>query len=389
MSSQGFFLDTYDRVSRVVGMLLNESGSGIALSIDVGGSFFDLIASNAAGAAGQEFVQAPSLLRYRSQLWDNRFTSRASDILAEPVMFGRADGKLQTIDEAGVLRGYVMSGGDVSTRSLDSWIVGRAPLRFIHFGDTSHALDQIEGARGTLARDRPIVTTYPTSSSKSELLSAFATLGYVGYNLELRPLTQESIGNRSDFGWIFLPDEVCGVVDDLSFTGDDATGPERRVLDLYATVRQRRSVELFGIHTVEPPQLGRTIPISDIVCCNDCYRVESDGTLSWRWLGPRPRSRIAVPCAFPGAYAFELDVFKCRMKDGLQDCRIFVEGRETSTSVEGVERGKIRFAGYLDAEQYEGFVSIDIISPGTLPYIGSDRRILRTSISSIAASLWH
>jgi hypothetical protein len=387
MNPDTHFMDIYDRASRAISRVLRDTYPGTVLSIDIGGSFFDLIAGNAAAEASLDCIRAPTLLRYRTILWDNRFTSRASDVVAEPFLFGRVDGAFESVDDAGLCRAYVMSSAAVTTRTIDSWSSGRSPLRLVHFGDADHVLDQVRGASRVLAEDRPLITVYPARGDMSELLALFHAAGYEAVNLELEP--RRAAGTTKDFGWIFFPNAQKHVFEEVAASGtSDGAARDRRVLDQSATPRQRQSSELFGIHVAESPQLGRTIPISEIVCGNDCYRVESHGELSWRWLGPRPRSRIAIPCAFPGAYRFEIDVFKCRMTNGLKDCRVFVEGREVATSVEGTDSGKIAFMGYLDAADYQGYVTIDIISPGALPYIGSDRRILRTSVSSVTVSPW-
>ncbi|HEY5049174.1 MAG TPA: hypothetical protein VII49_14250 [Rhizomicrobium sp.] len=376
---------------RILGALLQSGDPGIVVSIDIGGSFFDFVARNAAESARHLFVAAPSLLCHRSRLNDRGIMPIASDIVAEPFLFGRIDGMTRIDREGEVAAGYAPRVQEFSTQSIDSWRATRRPLRHIHFGDPWLMQDQLAGATNTLATDRPTLTFYTKSQNRNLLLSRLTQDGYRILDLSGSPVQGAASSADIDFGWLAVPVEKYA--DDLDRLDPDAgKGFERDVfsqwqqaLDHSAMPRQRRSGDVLGLPAV---RLARTIPASEIVVERESYPVESDGTNSWRWIGPRPRTRLAVPCAFPGIYQAEIAIIASRLLGGLAACRIIVDGREVQTEIHGVEEGRIRFIAQMEARNYAGYLNVDLVSLGAVAPAENDPRTLRLNIQSIAISPW-
>lgn len=379
MNSYGLAFATADRV---ITSLLEEDGRGLAISIDVGGSLFDCVASNAAELSDCELVRAPSLLRFRSRLRSVGQMLKAQTVIEEPVFFGRIDGFLHIGDENDLLESYSPRPHDLATRSIDSWIVGRRALRLLHLGDPVLIEDQIAGARATLTRDRPILTLYPADRSKERLLSLLDLLGYQAFDLTAKPVLNDE-GPLGDLGWIAVPSDRRQDV--IAAAGAHSAGAVSQT-DRPTLPRHRRSGAIFGLAASGPLPLSKTIDIRDMVAVNDCYPVETQGDHSWRWLGPRPRSRILVPCPLPGRYAIELSVYGSHLENGLGTCRILVEGCEVETTVKGTTAGTISFVGQLDPKHYAGYMEIDIVSTGKTLSAGGDARTLRLSLQSITMS---
>lgn len=390
MNSESLFGELCARAARIFAFVLEAGPAGTILSIDIGGSFLDRLAWSAAIAFGCEFTAFPSLMRYRARLWDYRHPLKPVDVAREPVMFARCDGWLQSFDEAGVWKNYALESGGIAVRSIDSWSERRPPLRLIHFGDVPLLADQIRGAEATLARDRPLVTLYPPSApaARGAVLSLLERAGYQVLDLQGQQVSDNS--KPGSWGWIALSREAWEALA-LDPFADDAQSfwVTEQMENTDVPLRQRRSGEIFGLGRIAPPQLARTIPVSEIVCVNDCYPMETDGKSSWRWLGPQPRSRLAVPCAFPGTYRFEVAVVSCRSPSGLSACRVLVNGREVAISVQGDERGKLGFVGRLDAAGYAGYAEIDFVNREAPPPAGSDPRTLRINLGAIGITPCH
>ena len=392
MNSESLFGQVCARTTRIVATALERAPAGAILSIDIGGSFLDRLAWSAAMAFRCDFAAFPSLLRYRSRLWDYRHPLKPADVAREPAMFGRCDGWLQSFDDAGSWRNYSLELGNIAVRSVDSWSEHREPVRLIHFGDVPLLADQIRGAEMTLARNRPVVTLYPPSAP-AERITVLSLLKDADYKVcDLQGLPVGDAAKPGSWGWIALPYQAWDELAANDTTdSDDAQffSAIEQMENSDVPPRQRRSGEIFGLGRIAPPQLARTIPVSDIVCVNDCYPLETDGKSSWRWLGPQSRSRVAVPCAFPGAYRFEVAVVSCRAPGGLAACRVLVNGREVATTAQGEDRGKLGFVGRLDAAGYTGYAEIDFINRQVPPPAGSDPRTLRINLGAIGISPCH
>jgi len=387
------FTSAFARADRAIGSLLESGGPGLILSIDIGDSLFDFIASNAATSDGFSFLRSPSLIRYRSRLCGLGPLPKPAAVIDEPVLFGRIDGHMRITDRNDPLESYGPQVSEVATRCIDSWAAGRPSLQFVHFGDPDLILDQIAGARETIARDRPIATLYPAHQSRAGLLSLLGSLGYEAFDLSCRRVSADRCDPATDFGWIAVPEEkhaaiAAVAIDPHSGEGDLRATPWKLVADRAALPRQRRSRAVFGLSASGALPQAKTIHAGDIVCITDCYPLETEGSHIWRWLGPRPRSRIAVPCPLPGVYRTELAVLACQVENGASDCRIIVEGREVKASTSASMPGTIEFVGHLDAANYAGYMEVDIVSMGQLVPAGNDPRTLRLSLQSITVSQW-
>ncbi|HEX4160545.1 MAG TPA: hypothetical protein VHY79_18910 [Rhizomicrobium sp.] len=381
------FADTFGQVARFVEMALAGQPPGDVVSIDIGGSFFDCVASDAAESLKSTLVRSPSLLSYRTRQWDRRPPVRPADVIDDPVLFGRTDGSMRIDDNHNMFKGYALCAGSAPTRSMDAWRRGRRPVSFINFGDSLLTLHQIEGATDVLTRDRPIVSLYLPDAPEQDLLrGALRDQGYDMIAIS-RLLETETESDELGFGCIAVPSEKFATIlrrfhleNRMRKQGQIVSG---RLLDRSAIPRQRQSSELFGLHAKSPPELHRRFGAADIAVRSNCYPVESDGGTSWRWLGPGAGARMAVPCSFPGAYNFEFVVMACRTPGGLSGCRAIVEGRESAVSVQGSDNGSVSFSGWLSPAEYKGYAEVDLINPGSVRQAGSDQRILRMNISSV------
>lgn len=392
MSSEFHFGELCARAARIFGVVLDSQPAGTILSIDIGGSFLDRLAWSAAIAFGCEFASFPSLMRHRARRWDYRHPLKPVDVAKELVMFARCDGWLQSFDESGVWKNYSLESGSIAVRSVDSWCVGRPPLRLIHFGDVPLVADQLRGAEVALARDRPLVTLYPPLAPATRV-TVWSLLDQAGYRvLDLKGRQVRDPAKSGSWGWIAISREAReSLAGDLFGDDDDeqASWGVEQMENTDVPLRQRRSGEIFGLGRIAPPQLACTIPVSEIVCVNDCYPMETDGKSSWRWLGPHSRSRVAVPCAFPGTYRFDVAVINCRCPGGLAACRVLVNGREVAVAAQGEERGRLGFVGRLDASDYAGYAEIDFVNREGPPSAGSDPRTLRINIGTIGIAPCH
>lgn len=393
MNSELYFAYVYSSAARMIRAAIIDEPRGLVLSIDMGGSFFDCLASDLARATDYTFVQAPSLARYRSRILDYGTSPKPSDIVGEPVLFGRADGWMQIVDDANLNKRYSLNASSIATRSIDRWAIGRSKLRLVHFGDMIHSMEQIEGATNVLLEDRPVLTFYPPANPlRARLLSGLEQLEYRVVDIAGLDAQAEEPERQLDFGWIAIPAETTiSVPTDAAESATSGTYFASTLFNRYEMARHslprhHRSGAVFKFDDVGPPELRRAISIDDAVIVNDSYPVESDGKVSWRWLGPRTRSRIALPCAFPGTYRFEVAVLSCKTQGGLGACRVLVEGREVPTKFRGNDKGEIEFVGYLAPENYRGYVEIDFVNAGSIPPNGNDPRVLRLCLTSIEVS---
>lgn len=385
------FISTYLRADKIVGALLAAVPGGLVLSFDIGGSLFDTIARRAAASSSQQFLGQPSLLRHRSQLRGRRTIPGPLDIIADPVLFGRIDGFIRIADESKTFEAYGSRFEEVAIRSLDSWTAGRPTLRHIHFGDPELALDQMAGATELFARDRPTATLYTSGMDRPALLSLLERSGYAALDLNADEVHNDEPDVSADFGWIAYPlerqPEVQSLVSELAY-GDVAQFSEwEDIRERNAIKRQRSSGAVFGLRT-NAPRMNHRIAAADIIAEDDCYPLESDSANSWRWLGPRARTRLSLPCAFPGMYRVEVAVLSNHLSNGLAGCRVLVEGAEVEVTTRGTDTGTIQFIGQLDAHGYVGYMTVDIVSCGEVASVSSDPRVLRLSIQSIAISSW-
>jgi len=391
MNLETSHVNAYLLADRVVGALLDSDPEGVIVSIDIGGSFFDTIARNAARASLHRFAGSPSLTRYRSLLLGRNAHPSPADIVEGPVVFGRVDGLMQSVDFGEPFETYGPHFEAFPTRSIDSWAADRPGLRLIHFGDPVLTLDQMAGATHSLLKDRPIATFYTPGLDAQTLLSRLERFGYRAVNLAGDSAQPGASNVLADFGWIAVPQERYAEA--LSAISGRANGSVtslarwQNVMEINAPLRLQRSRSVFGLPASVPP-LIRKFTASEIVVEDDCYPLESDSINSWRWLGPRPRTRIALPCALPGDYQVEIVIIASHLANGLAECRVLVEGREVSKTVHGVDQGTIAFAGQLDARNYAGSMAIDIVSPGAVSAVGADPRTLRLNIQAIAVSPW-
>jgi hypothetical protein len=390
MKSQTDHFHAYQLADRVIGSLLDFDSEGIILSIDIGGSLFDTVARNAAKASRHHFVNSPSLVSHRSQRLRRSPQLRPSDVIEEPVLFGRVDGKVHTGDDSETFESYGPQWEAFASCSIDSWAAGRRGLRLIHFGDPALTLDQFTGATKSLARDRPLATFYTSDMDRRELLSRLELCGYQVLNLNAEPVHSVELTAVAHFGWIAIPAEryaevLAGKAEPNGHVAQVSEWQE--VVERNTPARLQRSRSVFGL-PASTPLLTRKFTAGELLAENDCYPLESDGISSWRWIGPRPRTRFFLPCALPGIYQLEIIVIANHLRDGLGECRVLVEGREVQTSVHGGDQGTIAFVGQLEARDYTGFMTIDVVTPGNVSAVGADPRVLRLNIQSIAVSPW-
>lgn len=369
----------------IAASLAATDGDGIALSIDIGGSLFDLIARHRATKYGIPFSRFPTFLRHRSLRRRDGPSSQVASVLAEPEMLGRCDGSMRIVDEADAMGSYGTSMFETSTRSIDSWCNSRPPLRLIHFGDTELLRDQLAGARDTMERDAPIVTAYTSGTDRGGLLSLLVERGYAAVDLTGQPVEPDLAG-RADFGWIALPRERLEAGLSVVGRGADQTmfTEWKQTMVRNAVSRQRQSSAVFGL-PADAPELVTTISAEDLIADGNCHGAETDGRIVWRWLGPRPRTRIFLPCPLPGIYRIEISVMSPRLAGGSAEYRVLVEGREVRTEITG---NTICVVGQLDEKEYTGFLTVDLVSLGAPISIGKDRHNLRMSIQSVTVSPW-
>jgi hypothetical protein len=396
MTSESLFGEICARTARIFAATLETEPVGAILSIDIGGSFLDRLAWSAANAFGCEFEAFPSLMRHRSNLWDYRYPLKPVDVAQEPIMFGSCDGWLQSFDEGGAWRNYSLELGNVAVRSIDSWSEHRPPLRLLHLGDAALVADQLRGAEATLRRDHPLVTLYPPQENAvaTATLSFLEEIGYRILDLQDQPAVPTGNARKSgSWGWIAIPPAEWEARSTEQFTDTCNVAQSLWAIEQMENagvpLRQRRSAEIFGLGRIAPPQLALTIPISETICVNDCYPVEADGMHSWRWLGPQSRSRLAVPCAFPGTYRFEVAVISCRTPGGISAWRVLVDGREVPITAQGTDRGTLSFVGQIDASGYAGYGEIDFVNREAPPPAGSDSRTLRINLGAIGIAPCH
>lgn len=375
---------------RIIGSQLATRSPGLILSIDIGGSFFDCIADSRAQLLSHRFVRFPSLLRYRSQL--NRRSTKTEDVPGEPVLLARTDGALRIVETTEALESYDSCLIDATTRSIDSWCKGRAPLGLLHLGDPTLLLDQLSGAADTLARDRPTLTLYTTGVDVATVLAQLQSLQYCPIGVDGRVVDVNAADDFRGFGLIAIPSErVDRELTDsfrLRATGhSDSPAWQQEVL-LTATRRQMRLGTLFGLPAI-PAQLHRMITAAEIVFDENCFQLETNGSMSWRWCGPKPETRIIVPCPFPGRYRGEVYVLDTHAAIGLGDCRILVEGREIYAPPGARSNGIIPFLGELDAGNYAGYMTIDLIGILGGQARLDDSGLRRINIHSVTMSPWY
>jgi hypothetical protein len=268
-------------------------------------------------------------------------------------------------------------------------------LRLIHFGDPELVTDQLHGALETLARDRPTLTLYTARQQRAELVALLESFRYQVFNLSGEPANFSEPNPSVDFGWIAVPEEwqdevVAAAAEQAMRTPSSIPSLWEREVSRSALPRLRRSAAVFGLGLAasRPLPLDRIIPAADILCLNDCYPLETAGHHSWRWLGPRPRTRIAVPCPLPGTYRIGLHITGCKLENGLADSRVLAEGREVRTEISDPLPGDLSFAANVEPDNYVGYIEIDVVSVGTLVPVIGDQRMLRMSLESIAVSPW-
>ncbi|HLY04346.1 MAG TPA: hypothetical protein VKR31_01220 [Rhizomicrobium sp.] len=362
---------------------LQQRPPGLVFSIDIGGSTFDSILSSAATFSGNEFVPAWSLLRHHALMVDRGQSINASDMSA---VFGKYDGHMLTDKESD----YWTNGGVYQTRSIGSWLEGRARANVLHLGDPELLFDHLEGAAPALETQRPILTLYPAGQDRTKLQSLLSWFKYTVVDLSLRPVGKATANSPADFGWIALPNEQEGsaglsLASDVESDGFDGLAWNR--LDYgEALPRQRRSSAVFNIGVSELPRLARTFSASEVLCSSGSYPVEGDGETFWRWLGPGASSQIALPCSLPGSYQVEIAGIGASAAERLALCRVLVEGREVRTSTSRVTEGKLEFIVHLDWAKYTGHIEVTLISFGCRPPTESDPRTLRLCVESVAVS---
>ena len=381
MRYEVIFREAYARAARAMAEWLRQRTPGLVFSIDVGGSTFDSILSSAATFSNNEFVPASSLLRHRALMLDRARSINASDV---SIVFGKHDGYMRANEGSD----YWTNGAVHRTRSIGSWLEGRARANVIHLGDSELLFDHIEGAASVLESQRPIVTLYPAGQDRTKLLSLLSGFRYTVVDLNLRPVRSTAASSPADFGWMALPDEQEGsripdVVGDVqSFDGPAAS---THVDYGEALPRQRRSSTVFNIGVSELPRLTRTFSASEILCSNGCYSMEGDEKF-WRWFGPSPDSRVVLPCPLPGSYQVEITAIGASVAERLALCRVLVEGREARTSTNRVAEGKLEFVAHLDWVKYTGHIEVTLITFGCRPPTDSDPRTLRLCVESMALS---
>ncbi|HEY6578843.1 MAG TPA: hypothetical protein VIY09_05935 [Rhizomicrobium sp.] len=385
------FADAFALAEKILEALVWGGEPGIVLSIDIGNSLFDLLAASTAGSAGCDLVRSPSLLRYRAHLSSLGARTKVASVLAEPVVFGRIDGFVLPSEEREPLEGYGSRREPFATRSIDSWMMDRAPLRLAQLGDPDMVEDHLAGAAKTIARDRPVLTLYPAHQDRAALLSRLELLGYRTFNLAAQTPRVDEFEPAVDFGWIAVPEERATSVAAAAaahFEQSNISGQEllKFDADCAALPRQRRSHAVFGLPPGASIPASRVFAIDDVIGVNDLYSLETEGSHSWRWLGPGPSSLIAVPCPLPGPYRIQVGVLGCQLENGLADCRIIAEGREVKISGSKSAPGSMAFACQLRSVDYAGYMEVNIVSAGRALSAGKDPRTLRLSIQSISVS---
>jgi hypothetical protein len=385
------YLSVHGIADQAINAWLASRSPGLALSIDIGRSFFDFSADNSSRAFGHRFLRYPTLLRHRSHRRSQSLPVKPVNVLSEPILFARTDGFVRSAADEEITESYGPRIEEVATRSIDSWIVGRPDLRLLHLGDPQLALDQLRGAAETLARDRPLLTIYPANLDRNALESALRHHGYRTFDLAGQPVLSDALSSELGFGWIAVPLEF-DATHLFEAAQASAAGLRRSALQQAmsrnALPRQRRSSSLFGLSGGSTLPLTYSLDANGLVAEHDCYPIETDGTHAWRWLGPRPRARLAVPCPIPGPYRFQLSILDCHLNDGLASCRIIAGGQETMFTVEGERSGVIRFMAYAPADSFAGYIEVDVVTLGSVTSVGSDRRTLRLSIQSVTVSPW-
>lgn len=382
MRSEVIFREAYAKTARAMAQWLRERPPGLVFSIDIGGSTFDSILSGAATFSNNEFVPASSLFRHHALMVDRAQSINASDV---STVFGKYDGHMLASEESD----YRTNGGIYQTRSIGSWLEGRARANVIHLGDPELLFDHIEGAAPALESQRPIVSLYPAGQDRTKLLSLLCQFKYTVVDLNLRPVGNAAASSPADFGWIALPDELEGsriaeIANEVQLFNGPSAWPHLEYGE--ALPRQRRSSTVFNIGVSEQPRLARTFSASEILCCSGCYSMEGDGVKFWRWLGPDSSSRIALPCSLPGSYQVEIAAIGASAAERLAQCRVLVEAREARTSTSRVTEGKLEFVAHLEWGNYTGHIEVRLITFGCRPPTDSDPRTLRLCIESAAVS---
>lgn len=380
------WLDDYSRAALAVESLIRAGGGpGLLLSVDIGGSCFDRIASAAAESTGNPVERIPSLICYRSMMNHHGTGVDAS----EDATFGRVDGRLESFSDRGLLDSYALESYCLRTQRIDSWARGRPNLLLLHLGDSELLGEQLMGAVGVLAKDRPLVTLYPAGQDRAWLISFFGDLRYRAFDVQMQPVHHDDDNHVSDFGWILVPDEQCSAMTESSTTDSGRRRSDRALFSGHEFLpRQRRTTEVFGSKPNHLPDLAFRLSATEIVACSGCYPVERNGDDSWCWLGPIPRSRLAIPCPLPGRYRIGINAIGSSVQERLAACRVLVGGREVPTSLARRQEGFIEFPAHLDSAGYRGYLEIDLVTPGFRPPVGSDRRFLRLCIASIGVSPW-
>ena len=375
------FREAYARTARAIAGWLQQRPPGLVFSIDIGGSTFDSILSSAATFSDNEFVPALSLLRHHARMVDRGQSINASDV---STVFGKYDGHMHPNEGSD----YRTNGRIYQTRSIGSWLEGRAKANVLHLGDPELLFDHIEGAAPALETHRPILTLYPAGQDRAKLLSLLAGFNYTVVDLSLRAVGRAAASSPSDFGWIALPNEREGspgpeLASEMQF--DDPSASSR--LDYgEALPRQRKSSAVFNVGVSEFPRLARTFSASEVLCSDGSYPVEGDGEKFWRWLGPGASAQIALPCCLPGSYQVEIAAIGASAAERMAHCRVLVEGREVRTSTDRVTEGKLDFVVHLDWLRYTGHIEVTLITFGCRPPTESDSRTLRLCIESVAVS---
>jgi hypothetical protein len=382
MHSDTAFREGFARTARAIAEWLRQREPGLVLSVDIGGSTFDAIVFGAANFSNNEFISAPSRLRHRALMLDRGQSINPSDV---STTFGKHDGYMQDNEQSD----YWDEGGKLQARSIDSWLQGRNRPNLIHLGDPELLFDHIEGAASVIRSYRPLLTLYPAGQDRTKLLSLLAALGYTVVDLSLATVRDAGALSPTDFGWIALPEEregsrvLAGEAEDRLF---DAALTWSPLEYSEALPRQRRSSAVFNLGVGEVPRLRYKVAAPEIVCCSGCYPVEADGEKFWRWLGPRPHSRIAVPCPLPGSYIVEVAAIGASAVERMRDCRVLAEGKEVRLSTDKVVEGRLNFVAHLDWLKYSGYIEIDLITLSCRSPTGTDPRTLRLCLDSVAVS---
>lgn len=406
MNSPQSYMASYAVTDRILGQLLASEPGGLVLSIDIGGSFFDSIVRSQASVLGYRFAGFPSLLKYRSTLRVRGRRERTQDVLAVPVMFGKADGLLRIIDDNEGLEGYSYRHFEVETRSIDAWCAGRPTIRLIHFGDPELAFDQILGAAKTLALQRPILTLYTTGLEANALIPFLNQSRYDVFDLRARPV-HPAVKNRRfpwtamltrlgydqmdtknpSFGWIAIPNERAQEF--VACWRRASASPIAEITPIQTALlhsvpsRQLRSLSVFNL-PAKVPTLYRSVRADEILASENCSPPDGEGDHSSLLCGPTPRTRLFVPCAVPGFFEGEILVEGVPAKADRPECRVLAEGRESLFPLQNSDLGILRFAAELEPSNYAGYLTLDIVETGLAPPAGSPSRARRMRIRSVA-----